>query len=221
MNALTHKPYKYLYQHFNCSIFFLPKSIFCFVTSFVHFNMEKLQPGTILIADPFLKDPNFMRSVVFLCDHKEEGSFGFVLNRKIQYAVGDLINNLEGCDFPVFYGGPVQQNTIHFLHQVPGLITGGEKITDTIYWGGEFDEVVSLLQDNKLSAKQLRLFLGYSGWNEGQLESEITEKSWLTTYPTSKLVFSGDIDLIWPEALKQLGGKYEQLINYPIDPQLN
>jgi len=115
----------------------------------------------------------------------------------------------------------VQQNTIHFLHQCPGLITGGEKVTDSIYWGGEFDEVVGLLRENKLSNKQIRLFLGYSGWSEGQLEDELNEKSWLTTYGNSKLVFPKDINLIWPDALKQLGGKYEQLIHYPIDPQLN
>src|SRR5258706_11686928 len=183
--------------------------------------MEKLQAGTILIADPFLKDPNFLRTVVFLCNHKDEGSFGFVLNRKLQYTAGDLLNDLEGCEFPVFYGGPVQQNTIHFLHQCPGLITGGERITENIYWGGEFDEVVPLLRDNKLSPEQIRLFLGYSGWSEGQLEEELNEKSWLTTYGNSKLVFPNNVDLIWPEALKQLGGKYEQLIHYPIDPQLN
>ena len=183
--------------------------------------MEKIQPGIILIADPFLKDPNFLRTVIFLCEHKDEGSFGFVLNRKLEYVVGDLINNLDGCNFPVFYGGPVQQNTIHFLHRCPGLITGGEQITDDIYWGGEFDEVVALLQQNKLSLADIRLYLGYSGWSEGQLQHEFDEKTWLATHSSAKLVFSENEDFIWKDALKQLGGKYEQLINYPIDPQLN
>ncbi len=183
--------------------------------------MEKIQPGTILIADPFLKDPNFLRTVIFLCEHKNEGSFGFVLNRKIEYTIGDLMNDLEGCDFPVFYGGPVQQNTVHFLHRCPGLITGGEKVTDEIYWGGEFDEVVSLLQKNKLTPKDIRLFVGYSGWGEEQLEDEFKQNTWLTTYSSEKLVFADDVNTIWKNALKQLGGKYEQLIHYPIDPQLN
>lgn len=183
--------------------------------------MEKLQSGTILIADPFLKDPNFLRTVILLCEHKNEGSFGFVLNRKLNYVISDFMNDLEGCDFPVFYGGPVQQNTIHFLHACPGLISGGEKITDEIYWGGEFEEVVSLLQEQKLSTTDLRLFLGYSGWGEEQLENEMNEKTWLTTFASKQLVFTKDIDLIWKNALKQLGGKFEQLIHYPIDPQLN
>jgi len=183
--------------------------------------MEKIQAGAILIADPFLKDPNFLRTVIFLCEHKHEGSFGFVLNRKLEYVIGDLMNDLDGCDFPVFYGGPVQQNTIHFLHRCPGLITGGEKITDDIYWGGEFDEVIALLQKNKLSPTDVRLFLGYSGWGEGQLEDEFNEKSWLITHGSEQLIFPDDVDSIWKNALKQLGGKYEQLIHYPIDPQLN
>jgi len=183
--------------------------------------MEKIQSGRILIADPFLKDPNFLRTVIFLCEHKGEGSFGFVINRKLDYVIGDLMTELEGCNFPVFYGGPVQQNTIHFLHRCPGLITGGEKITDEIFWGGEFEEMVALLQKNQLSLNDIRLFLGYSGWGESQLENEMNENTWLTTYSSSQLVFADDINTIWRNAVKQLGGKYEQLINYPIDPQLN
>lgn len=183
--------------------------------------MEKIKPGSILIADPFLKDPNFLRTVIFLCEHKAEGSFGFVLNRKLEYVIGDLMSELEGCEFPVFYGGPVQQNTIHFIHRCPGLITGGEKITDEVYWGGEFDEVVNLLRNDKLSSTDIRLFLGYSGWGEEQLENEFKEHTWLTTYSSEQLVFPDDIDEIWKNALRQLGGKYEQLIHYPIDPQLN
>jgi putative transcriptional regulator len=183
--------------------------------------MEKLQAGTILIADPFLKDPNFLRTVIFLCEHKNEGSFGFVLNRKLEYIIGDLIADLDGCAFPVYYGGPVQQNTVHFLHRCPGLITGGEKITDEIYWGGEFDELVALLQNGKLSETDIRLFLGYSGWGEGQLADEFNEKTWLSTYSSEQLIFIDDVTSVWKNALKQLGGKYEQLIHYPIDPQLN
>lgn len=183
--------------------------------------MEKIQPGTILIADPFLKDPNFLRTVIFLCEHREEGSFGFVLNRRLDYVISDLMTDLGGCDFPVFYGGPVQQNTIHFLHRCPGLITGGEQVTEEIYWGGEFGEVVNLLADKRLQATDIRLFLGYSGWGEGQLKDEFKQNTWLATYASSGLVFGDDETVVWKNALKQLGGKYEQLINYPIDPQLN
>jgi putative transcriptional regulator len=85
-------------------------------------------PGILLIADPFLKDPNFLRTVVFLCEHREEGSFGFVLNRKFENTLDELVPDVEGFKLPVFYGGPVQMDTIHFLHQYPEDIPGGEEV---------------------------------------------------------------------------------------------
>lgn len=162
-----------------------------------------------------------MRSVIFLCDHREEGIFGFVINRISKYVAGNLIAELKDCDHPIFYGGPVQQDTIHFIHNCPGLITGGEKINENIYWGGEYDEMITLLKHNKLSKQQIRLFLGYSGWGKEQLENEINEKSWLTTFSSERLIFDLLPKNIWPEAIKQLGRTYEQLIHYPLDPQTN
>jgi len=183
--------------------------------------MTDIMPGKILIADPFLKDPNFMRSVIFLCEHQPEGSFGFVLNRMYPHAIGELVNDLEGCNFPVYYGGPVQTDTLHFLHRCPALITGGIKITDDIYWGGEFNEAVHLIKQNKLSYYNIRFYIGYSGWTQGQLDNEMEQKTWLVSQGNERLVFHRNTDLIWKDALKQKGGEYEQLINYPIDPQLN
>jgi len=135
--------------------------------------MVEIESGTILIADPFLKDPNFMRSVVFLCEHEFAGSFGFVLNRKHNTVVGDLIAALDGCDFPVYYGGPVQMDALHFLHLRPDIVHDGVKITDDIYWGGNFEELCVHIQNKTLKQNQVRFFIGYSGWSEGQLENEM------------------------------------------------
>ena len=99
-------------------------------------------PGILLIADPFLKDPNFLRTVVFLCEHKEEGSFGFVLNRQYENTLNELIPELDEFKLPVFYGGPVQQDTIHFLHQYPEEIPGGIEVLKGVWWGGDFDKLV-------------------------------------------------------------------------------
>ncbi len=183
--------------------------------------MANLSSGKILIADPFLKDPNFMRTAVFLCDHQDEGSIGFIMNRRYNKTAGELILDLEGCDFPVYFGGPVQTDTIHFLHQSPQFITGGIEVTDGIYWGGEFEEVVEAINLGKLTSQMIRFYLGYSGWGDGQLNGEMKENSWLVTDGNKRLVFFPDENQIWREALKQLGGEYEQLVNYPIDPQLN
>ena len=76
--------------------------------------MLELSPGILLIAEPFLKDPNFMRTVVLLCDHQEEGGFGFVLNKHIKHTIDEIIPELEGIKIPIFFGGPVQAETLHF-----------------------------------------------------------------------------------------------------------
>jgi len=178
-------------------------------------------PGILLIADPFLKDPNFKRSVVFLCEHQEEGSFGFVLNKTYEYSLDELISGVEDLKIPVYYGGPVQMDTIHFLHQYPLQIPGGFKVADDIYWGGDFETAIALLRAGDLDITRIRFYIGYSGWSKGQLTDELLEKSWLTVTATRKLIFHKEINEIWRDALRHLGGDYELMVNFPIDPQLN
>jgi putative transcriptional regulator len=178
-------------------------------------------PGILLIAEPFLKDPNFMRTVVFLCDHQDEGSFGFVINKIYNHTLDELLNDLEELKLPVFYGGPVQMDTIHFLHQYPDLIPGSYEVLDGIYWGGDFETAITMIRDGSIDTNKIRFFIGYSGWGSGQLNDELKEKSWLTAQATRKLVFHRNTDEIWKDSLKELGGDYEMMANYPIDPQLN
>ncbi len=178
-------------------------------------------PGILLIADPFLKDPNFIRTVVILCEHQQQGSFGFVLNKQIEQSLGELITELEGYQLPVYYGGPVQMNTIHFLHQYPDLIPDSQKIASDIYWGGNFETVTALIKNKSIDFSRIKFFVGYSGWGDGQLDNELKEKSWLTVSATRNLVFETQHDEVWKGSLQHLGGDYEMMINFPIDPQLN
>ena len=178
-------------------------------------------PGILLIADPFLKDPNFLRTVVFLCEHKTEGSFGFVLNRQYENTLDELIPELEGHQLPVYYGGPVQIDSIHFLHQYPDEIPGGQEVVKGVYWGGDFDAVVDLIKKSAIDADKIRFFIGYSGWSEEQLNTEMKEKTWLTVKANRKLIFHNKQEEIWKDSLKHLGGEYEIMANFPIDPQLN
>ena len=178
-------------------------------------------PGILLIADPFLKDPNFLRTVVFLCEHKEDGSFGFVLNRKYENTLDELLPELIGHQLPVYYGGPVQIDTIHFLHQYPDQIPGGHEILKGVYWGGDFEAVVNLIKNDDIDAGKIRFYIGYSGWSTGQLKEEMIEKTWLTVKATRKLVFHRNYEEIWKDSLKHLGGDFEMMINFPLDPQLN
>jgi len=178
-------------------------------------------PGILLIADPFLKDPNFMRTVVFICEHQEEGSFGFVLNRTYDYTMDELVNSGEDLKLSVFYGGPVQMDTIHFLHQYPAEIPGGTEVSKGIYWGGDFETALAMIRNGEADPEKIRFYIGYSGWAGGQLDGELKEKSWLTASANRKLVFHEQVTEIWKDAIRLLGGDYEIMINFPIDPQLN
>lgn len=182
-----------------------------------------LQPNTgiLLIAEPFLKDPNFMRTVVLLCEHQDEGSFGFVLNRDFNRTLDELVPELTGLKLPVYYGGPVQMDTLHFLHQFPEKIPGSYEIADGVFWGGDFETAIGLLRDGEIDETQIRFYIGYSGWSSGQLSDELKEKSWLTAAATRKLIFHRKLDEIWKDSIKHLGGDYEMMVNFPTDPQLN
>lgn len=183
--------------------------------------MEQIKSGVLLVAEPFLKDPNFSRTVILMCNHQKEGSFGFVLNRDIEFTLADLLPDTTHLDIPVSYGGPVQRDTLHFLHRRPDIIKGGMELTEEIYWGGDFNIVLELLHNDEISKTDIRFFLGYSGWAEDQLDNEMNEHSWLVSSSTPNLIFDTLPDHLWPAVLKHMGGEYEKLINYPIDPQLN
>lgn len=178
-------------------------------------------PGVLLIADPFLKDPNFLRTVVFLCEHKEEGSFGFVLNRSYRSTLNELLPEMEEHQLPVYYGGPVQKDSLHFLHQLPHEIPGSIEVMKGVFWGGDFDAVIQLVHTDKLDNNRIRFFVGYSGWGSGQLKTEMDDKTWITAKATRQLVFHPDEKETWKDALKLLGGEYEMMKNFPLDPQLN
>lgn len=183
--------------------------------------MEALSAGVILISDPFLKDPNFKRTVVFLCDYRTDGAFGFVLNRPYRQTLDQLLPELEDFPITVNYGGPVQNDTLHFIHTQPELIPDGKEVKDGIFWGGNFESVIALIQNRSLDLNRIRFFLGYSGWGEGQLEHEMDEKSWLTVPAQKQLVFHPQPEIAWKDAVKQLDKEYHEIINYPIDPSLN
>ncbi len=183
--------------------------------------MNEPASGTLLIANPHLDDPNFLRTVVFLCQHDLEGSFGFVLNRKLTVTVDELVPELGDFKLPVYEGGPVELNTLHFLHQFPEQISGGREVIEGVYWGGDFDELIGLINSRTIDTEKIRFFLGYSGWGEGQLDSEMEEKTWIVTSALKSFLFDYDEAGLWKAVLKHLGGEFELILNAPIDPRLN
>ncbi len=184
---------------------------------------NKIKPGAgrLLISEPYLADPNFERTIIFLCEHNDDGTIGFVLNKPSLSKLSELISDAKSFDEIVCVGGPVQQDTLHYLHRHKG-IEGAVEILDGIYWGGEFDEIMSKIEIGELSAHHIKFFLGYSGWSPGQLDEELKTNSWIVSDHVSEaLIFETEHEQMWKKVLKEMGGRFSMFANYPVDPQMN
>jgi putative transcriptional regulator len=177
--------------------------------------------GRLLISEPFMNDPNFKRSVILLAEHSEEGTLGYVLNHLSEYKLSDVLPDVAYSEMPVYVGGPVANNTLHFIHRVPEKIDGGVEIWDGIYWGGSFETVKELIATFQINENEIKFFAGYSGWTPGQLDVEI-EDTWIVANKfNSELVFNHDEQNVWREVVISLGQRYAHIANFPENPTLN
>lgn len=186
-------------------------------------DMPPPEKGKILIADPFLNDDSgFTKSVVAICEHGSEGTLGFVLNKPTQINLADLVPALEPYirHFTIYKGGPVQTDTLHILHNIPDIL-GGLAVSEGVYWGGSYENLQDGIKDGTITAENVKLFLGYSGWSSGQLLAEMKDNSWLIGNLVPELVFNTDDLDAWRMAIKNLGPEYAIYANMPSNPQLN
>ncbi|MEO1009865.1 MAG: YqgE/AlgH family protein [Bacteroidota bacterium] len=182
----------------------------------------KPQKGKLLIAEPSLTgDVSFNRSVVLLAEHNEEGSVGFILNKPLEYQINELITEIS-LPFQVYNGGPVEQDNLYFIHKVPHLIDNSIEISDGIYWGGDFEKTISLINQRIISEDDIRFFLGYSGWSSLQLDQELSSKSWIVVQNKyeSAIIQKSSV-AFWKEKMIELGGDYLLWSNAPENPSLN
>jgi len=185
--------------------------------------MTTLKPtkGKLLIAEPsILSDSSFNRSVVLLTEHNEGGSVGFIFNKPSPYTISDLIPDVDSS-LKVYFGGPVSEDNLYFVHKVPELIPDSIEIADGIFWGGDFEAIQSLLKDDILSKQDIRFFLGYSGWSQKQLEEELQTTSWLIVENKFQNLFTINHSNFWKNELLKFGGIYRLWANAPKDPSLN
>lgn len=182
----------------------------------------KPKKGKLLIAEPALTgDVSFNRSVVLLAEHNDEGSVGFILNKPLNYNISDLITEIK-VPLQVFNGGPVEQDNLYFIHIVPELINNSVEISDGIYWGGDFDRTIELINQGVITEKEIRFFLGYSGWASLQLDQELLSKSWIVVpnqYESN--IIQKSTKAFWKEHMIELGGDYLLWSNAPENPALN
>jgi putative transcriptional regulator len=185
-------------------------------------NKHKPERGRLLLSEPFLVDDYFTRSVVLLCEHGPEGSFGFVLNNYTDLSFMDINPKFPDIPMKISIGGPVKPEHLYFIHTLDNEQIGGQNIVDNIYLGGDFELVLNMLQVNTEILEHLRFFLGYSGWTAGQLSDELEEKSWLVVpAPKSAYIMDTSRDEIWKDLMQSQGGVYELMSKFPLDPRMN
>lgn len=184
-------------------------------------NNVKPAPGKILISEPFLYDYYFKRSVVLLAEHNNDGSFGVIINKPLSMSFEDVVKDFPDFRSKIFLGGPVSTNSLFFIHTLGELIHNSLKVTGGIYWGGDIEQVKTMINLGQLNENNIRFFIGYSGWSPKQLEMELKRDSWLVSELSDDQILSINPDDMWKSALQQLGDKYSQWVNFPSDPGMN
>ena len=181
----------------------------------------KPEKGKLLLSEPFMFDSNFKRTVILLTEHNEEGTVGFILNRKIKMTIHDSIEDFPEFDASVYLGGPVQPDTLHYIHKAGDLLEDSVELVPGVYWGGNFEVLKILIDKEQVNPSDFRFFIGYSGWSPGQLENELKEKSWIIAPGTIENIFDTDADNLWKDVLEDMGKEYGIMANFPEDPNLN
>lgn len=183
---------------------------------------EKLRKGQLLIAEPsIIGDLSFNRSVILLADHNDEGSVGFIINKPLRYTINDLVPDIEAT-FKIYNGGPVEQDNLYFIHNIPDLIPDSIEISNGIFWGGDFELTKDLINQGLIKRNNIRFFLGYSGWDAQQLEHEMTQNSWIISEnPYENKIIGKSATDFWKQKIMELGGDYPLWSNAPENPMLN
>ncbi len=163
-----------------------------------------------------MEDPTFKKAVILICDHQHDGSFGFIINKKLDLKLNDLLADFPEIDLPVYYGGPVDnETTLHFLHTKGDLIEDSVEIINGVYWGGNFEQLRFLVDTKLIGPDDIRFYLGYSGWDPGQIKDELKVKSWIVDEAFPNYVYARQPEKLWQEVLQRKGDQYAILSEVP------
>ena len=176
---------------------------------------QKIQRGKVLLAEPFMLDPNFKRAVVLLCEHEKDGSLGFILNKTLDMSINELVLEFPKFEAQVYYGGPVQTDTIHYIHNVGHLLDDSNEIAPGIFWGGSFDKLKALIDAEMVEPNNIRFFVGYSGWTSGQLREELKYGSWVVGEMHGNYLFKSQPKMLWKKAMQHKGDIYTVIAEMP------
>ena len=182
--------------------------------------MEETLTGRLLLASPTLRDPNFTRTVVLVSAHNEEGAMGVVLNRPSAVTVGEVVPQLEQVvagQETVFIGGPGQPSSVVFLAEFLDPSPAGLLVFGRI----GFPAPDAPIEELSEATARRRVFAGFAGWGEGQLDAEIEQGDWIAQDALPEDVFTDLPEELWSSVLTRMGGSYALLARMPVDPSVN
>lgn len=151
--------------------------------------MMHLHAGIFLESSSTLEDANFQQALILITEHNAGGSVGFIVNQLFPRMLNELTEFSHVIEFPLYKGGPVNQEHLYFIHKRPDLIDDGVAITDNLYFGGNFKQAVAYITTGVLKPKDIKIFVGYCGWDYAELEDEVEEGSWLIVDDDPETVF--------------------------------
>jgi putative transcriptional regulator len=175
----------------------------------------------MLVAAPTLTDPNFSRTVVLMLEHSEQGALGVVLNRPSGLSVVEILADwaeLASAPSQVFHGGPVSPESALALVRTDRVDVIGVRQLPHEVGIIDLDTPAELVAD---AVTDLRVFAGYAGWGDGQLEGEIDEGAWFVVDTLPEDVFTADPQDLWRRVLRRQPHPLSLVASFPRDPALN
>ena len=144
--------------------------------------MKNFKAGIYIRSTTALIGSFFENTTILLVKHNEEGTIGLVTNKPFEKSLNELIEFNQSKPFPLKDGGPVDREHLFVLHKRPDLIDGGIQITNGYYLGGNMGQVIETINTSDANTEEIQLFIGYCGWDTGELEAELEEESWTIVY---------------------------------------
>jgi putative transcriptional regulator len=184
-------------------------------------NEPVFHQGDLLIATVTLTDPSFQRTAVLLCKHEpENGTYGLVLNRPLRLPT-EMKQEYGFVQNHLFAGGPVHQEVMQVIHPYGDTLPGAMQILPGVWFGGDFEQLRSGFTSGIYDAADCRFFLGYAGWDAGQLAMEFALSSWLKVRATQEMVFAISPAELWSRAIREQGKEEPIFSHFPVDPSWN
>lgn len=177
--------------------------------------------GDVLISEPFMNDFYFRRSVILLIDHNEEGSLGVIINKRLTIPFNEIVQGFPEFKADVYLGGPVETDRIFFIHTVGEMIPDSHKISDGLYWSGNINVLKSMIKMDLIKPHEVRFYVGYAGWDGGQLRNELKANTWVVGRFTSKQLLTTMPGKMWKSFVRQMGKRYILWDKFPVNPSEN